>query len=144
MNVDGFPRCPFIGEKEEPEPILFENIWHRSDSAEDIPDVQPKARIRNGASGRLRALPVATGWRITYQCSRSCERSEQFARVPVRSAPSYFLSRRASARGSTAGDSRGAEWLHGVMRSLLRFSLASRSTHTQRCEIGRLHKRPRL
>jgi hypothetical protein len=31
--------------------------------------------------------------------SRSCEQSEQFARVPVRSAPPYFPSRRASARG---------------------------------------------
>ena len=80
-------------------------------------------------------FPRAAKSRITYLCSRSCERSEQFARVPTRRAR-FLYSKIRTRPGERINEAkrnvsreervaehrrrlarRGAEWLHGVMRS---------------------------
>ena len=91
--------------------------------------------------------------RITYLCSRSCEHSEQFARVPTRRARFLYSKIRArpgerinEAKRNVSREERvaehrrrlarrGAEWLHGVMRRFrarqLNHYLAHKSRNSQ-------------
>ena len=92
-------------------------------------------RSRAPRMARVRPRKFAQKFRITYLCSRSCERSEQFARVPTRRAR-FLYSKIRTRPGERINEAkrnvsreervaehrrrlarRGAEWLHGVMRS---------------------------
>ena len=98
--------------------------------------------------------PIRAPFRITYLCSRSCERSEQFARVPTRRARFLYSKVRArpgerinGAQRNVSREERvaehrrrparrGAEWLHGVMRSKRTKIYASASRSFSTCSMA--------